>query len=72
MANINAVVNEQIRRLARREINTGTRVVKRATAHFRRDIAPQIYLDFSTTRNKLNRKCGDSIAVCLIAVCLDE
>src|ERR1035437_1673066 len=39
MPNINAVLNEQIRRLSRREINTGTRVVKKATAQFRHAIA---------------------------------
>src|ERR1035437_1112332 len=39
MPNINSVVNEQIRRLARREIRSSTRSVKKATAHYRRDIA---------------------------------
>ena len=39
MPNINAVVNEQIRRLARREITANTKVIKRATGHYRRDIA---------------------------------
>src|ERR1035437_4860765 len=39
MPNINAVVNEQIRRLSRREINTSTKVVKKATAQFRHAIA---------------------------------
>jgi DNA-binding transcriptional regulator YiaG len=39
MPNINAVVNEQIRRLARREITAKTKTIKKATAHYRRDIA---------------------------------
>ena len=39
MPNINAVVNDQIRRLSRREIKANTKVVRRATAQFRRDIA---------------------------------
>lgn len=39
MPNVNAVLNEQIRRLARREIRTNTKVIKRATGHYRRDIA---------------------------------
>jgi DNA-binding transcriptional regulator YiaG len=39
MPNINAVVNEQIRRLARREITASTKTIKRATGHYRRDIA---------------------------------
>jgi len=39
MPNINAVVNEQIRRLARREIRANTKTIKRATSHYRRDIA---------------------------------
>lgn len=39
MPNINSVVNEQIRRLARREIRTNTKAIKRATGHYRRDIA---------------------------------
>ena len=39
MPNINAVVNEQIRRLARREIRANTKTIKRATGHYRRDIA---------------------------------
>lgn len=39
MPNINAVLNEQIRRLARREIRGNTAVIKRATSHYRRDIA---------------------------------
>ena len=39
MPNINAVVNEQIRRLARREITASTKSIKRATGHYRRDIA---------------------------------
>jgi DNA-binding transcriptional regulator YiaG len=39
MPNINAVVNEQIRRLARREITAKTKTLKKATAHYRRDIA---------------------------------
>jgi DNA-binding transcriptional regulator YiaG len=39
MPNINAAVNEQIRRLARREITANTKTIKRATGHYRRDIA---------------------------------
>jgi DNA-binding transcriptional regulator YiaG len=39
MPNINAVVNEQIRRLARREITAHTKTIKKATGHYRRDIA---------------------------------
>ena len=39
MPNVNAVLNEQIRRLARREIRANTKTIKRATAHYRRDIA---------------------------------
>jgi DNA-binding transcriptional regulator YiaG len=39
MPNINAVVNEQIRRLARREITANTKTIKKATGHYRRDIA---------------------------------
>lgn len=39
MPNITSILNDQIRRLARREINSGTQVVRRATAHYRRDIA---------------------------------
>jgi transcriptional regulator with XRE-family HTH domain len=39
MPNVNAVLNEQIRRLARREIRKSTTTIKKATAHYRRDIA---------------------------------
>ncbi len=39
MPNVNAVINEQIRRLARREITASTKTIKRVTAHYRRDIA---------------------------------
>jgi DNA-binding transcriptional regulator YiaG len=39
MPNINAVLNLQIRRLARREISSGTRAIKKATGHYRREIA---------------------------------
>ena len=39
MPNITAALNDHIRRLSRREISGSTKVVKRATAHFRRDIA---------------------------------
>lgn len=39
MPNINAAINEQIRRLARREITANTKTIKKATAHYRRDIA---------------------------------
>ena len=38
MPNINAVINEQIRRLAQ-EIRANTKTIKRATGHYRRDIA---------------------------------
>jgi DNA-binding transcriptional regulator YiaG len=37
--NINAVVNEQIRRLARREITANTKAIRKAAGHYRRDIA---------------------------------
>ena len=39
MPNVNAVLNEQIRRLARREISANTKKTKKASAHYRRDIA---------------------------------
>jgi DNA-binding transcriptional regulator YiaG len=39
MPNINAVVNDQIRRLARREIRAHTKTIKKMAAHYRRDIA---------------------------------
>ncbi len=39
MPNITSVLNEQIRRLARREIRNSTGAVRRATAQYRRDIA---------------------------------
>lgn len=39
MPNVNAVLNEQIRRLARREIKANTKAIKKATGHYRRDIA---------------------------------
>jgi len=39
MPNITSVLNDQIRRLARREIRNSTGVVRRATAQYRRDIA---------------------------------
>jgi DNA-binding transcriptional regulator YiaG len=39
MPNVNAVINEQIRRLSRREIKTNTRVVRRANTRYRHDIA---------------------------------
>jgi DNA-binding transcriptional regulator YiaG len=39
MANIAAAVNEQIRRVSRREISTSTAVLRRASAQHRRDIA---------------------------------
>jgi DNA-binding transcriptional regulator YiaG len=39
MPNVNAVLNEQIRRLARREIKANTKTIKKATGHYRRDIA---------------------------------
>jgi DNA-binding transcriptional regulator YiaG len=39
MPNLNAVVNEQIRRLARREITAQTKPLKKTTAHYRRAIA---------------------------------
>lgn len=39
MPNVNAVLNEQMRRIARREIRANAKAVKRATGHYRRDIA---------------------------------
>ncbi len=39
MPNMNAILNEQIRRIARREINAHARVFRRLTAQHRRDIA---------------------------------
>jgi DNA-binding transcriptional regulator YiaG len=39
MPNVNAVLNLQIRRLARREITAGIRPVKKAAGHYRREIA---------------------------------
>jgi len=39
MPNVNAVLNDQIRRLARREIRANTKTIKKATGHYRRDIA---------------------------------
>jgi DNA-binding transcriptional regulator YiaG len=39
MANITAAVNEQIRRVSRREISTNTAVLRRASAQHRRDLA---------------------------------
>src|SRR5690242_16966082 len=39
MPNVNAVLNDQIRRLARREIRANAKAIKRATGHYRRDIA---------------------------------
>src|SRR4051812_16996362 len=39
MANITTVLNDHIRRLARREINSQTRSTRRLTAQYRRDIA---------------------------------
>jgi DNA-binding transcriptional regulator YiaG len=39
MPNITSVLNDQIRRLARREITASTKMIKKATAHYRRDIA---------------------------------
>ena len=39
MPNVNAVLNDQIRRLARREIRANTKAIKKATGHYRRDIA---------------------------------
>jgi len=39
MPNVNAVLNEQIRRLARREITASIKTTRKATAHYRRDIA---------------------------------
>lgn len=39
MPNLTSILNEQIRRLARREIRSNTGVVRRATAQYRRDIA---------------------------------
>lgn len=39
MPNVNAVINEQIRRLARREVRSSTAIVKRATSQYRHAIA---------------------------------
>jgi transcriptional regulator with XRE-family HTH domain len=39
MPNVNAIINEQIRRLARREIRANTRSVKKATGQYRHAIA---------------------------------
>lgn len=39
MPNMTAVINEQIRRLARREITASTKAIKKSTGHYRRDIA---------------------------------
>jgi DNA-binding transcriptional regulator YiaG len=39
MPNVNAVLNEQIRRLARREIRASTKTMKKTTGYYRRDIA---------------------------------
>ena len=39
MPNLTSVLNDYIRRLARREITANTKTVKKATAHYRRDIA---------------------------------
>jgi DNA-binding transcriptional regulator YiaG len=39
MPNLNAALNDHIRRLARREIRAGTQIIKKAGAHHRRDIA---------------------------------
>src|SRR4051812_39865448 len=39
MPNLAGILNEQIRRLARREIKSETRTTKRLTAQYRRDIA---------------------------------
>jgi DNA-binding transcriptional regulator YiaG len=39
MPNLTSAINDQIRRLCRREVRAGNRPIKRATAHYRRDIA---------------------------------
>jgi DNA-binding transcriptional regulator YiaG len=39
MPNLNSVLNEQIRRLAKREVVAQTRIVRRLTSQHRRDIA---------------------------------
>ena len=39
MPNIAAVLKDEIRRLARREVKTHTIATKQAVAHYRRDIA---------------------------------
>jgi DNA-binding transcriptional regulator YiaG len=39
MPNVNAVLNLQIRRLARREFTAGTRPLRKAAGHYRREIA---------------------------------
>jgi hypothetical protein len=41
MPNIAGVLNDQIRRLAKREITSQTRSTRRLTAQFRRDIAAE-------------------------------
>ena len=39
MSNITVAINDQIRRLARREVTAGNRKIKKATAQYRRAIA---------------------------------
>jgi len=39
MANLTSILNEQIRRLARREIRAQSKIIRRLTAQHRRDIA---------------------------------
>src|SRR5688572_29867273 len=39
MANLSSVLNEQIRRLAKREVTAQTRATRRQAAQYRRDIA---------------------------------
>ena len=39
MANLTSILNEQIRRLARREIRAQSKIIRKLTAQHRRDIA---------------------------------
>lgn len=65
MANLNSVLNEQIRRLARREIKANTRSTRKATAQYRRDIAAlkRTISDLSTRLNRLEKGKGREAAV---------
>ena len=69
MPNLNSVLNEQIRRLARREIRSNTRVVRKATAHYRRDIASlkrqiaALTRQVRTLERQENKRSGGSGAI---------